>query len=422
MNIKSLFLSFIAIPLLLACGNNNRSSSQSDSTPLPIREGLGGGSSKGGSSSLTLSYAKGFTVRTLDNGIRLVDIADPQTDEDKMPVSYHFALVPKGQNQLAHSQPLPSGRGEPVPASYTIVPVPVDRTIVMTMLQLSNFTTLDALDVVKGITGTKNLFNKDVRERVEDGRIVKIGMEGNFDTELILAANPEVIFISPFKRGGYDVIKETGITLIPHLGYKELHPLGQAEWIKFVGLFLGKEAEADSIFAGIEERYNTLKQKADAKDASGKGSLHSREGLEGAPKVFSGEMHGGNWYAVGGKSTLAQLFRDAGAEYVINDDNTGGVNIEFEQLYAMAADADYWRILNSFPGEFSYEALKASEPRNELFRAFREKKVIYCNMKQTPYYELAPVAPDLILADFIAIFHPELMPKDYQPTFYRLLK
>ena len=126
MNIKSLFLSFIAIPLLLACGNNNRSSSQSDSTPL---DGQGGGSS-----SLTLSYAKGFTVRTLDNGIRLVDIADPQTDEDKMPVSYHFALVPKEQNQLAHSQPLPSGRGEAVPASYTIVPVPVDRTIVMTML------------------------------------------------------------------------------------------------------------------------------------------------------------------------------------------------------------------------------------------------------------------------------------------------
>ena len=416
MNIKSLFLSFIAIPLLLACGNNNRSSSQSDSTPLPTSEGQGGGSSRGGSSSLTLSYAKGFTVRTLDNGIRLVDIADPQTDEDKMPVSYHFALVPK----KPHPQPFPPGKGEAVPASYTIVPVPVDRTIVMTMLQLSNFTTLDALDVVKGITGTKNLFNKDVRERVEDGRIVKIGMEGNFDTELILAANPEVIFISPFKRGGYDAIKETGITLIPHLGYKELTPLGQAEWIKFVALFLGKEAEADSTFAGIEQRYNNLKAKVAAIEAT----VHeaSPAGSHPLPTVFSGEMHGGNWYAVGGKSTLAQLFRDAGAEYVINDDNTGGVNIEFEQLYAMAADADYWRILNSFPGEFSYEALKASEPRNELFRAFREKKVIYCNMKQTPYYELAPVAPDLILADFIAIFHPELMPKDYQPTFYRLLK
>ncbi|HBA30770.1 MAG TPA: iron ABC transporter substrate-binding protein, partial [Parabacteroides goldsteinii] len=31
------------------------------------------------------------------------------------------------------------------------------------------------------------------------------------------------------------------------------------------------------------------------------------------PVVFSGEIHGGNWYAVGGKSFLAQLFKDAGA-------------------------------------------------------------------------------------------------------------
>ena len=160
-----------------------------------------------------------------------------------------------------------------------------------------------------------------------------------------------------------------------------------------------------------------------AMGATGNESLPLRGDLEGSsPTVFSGEMHGGNWYAVGGKNALAQLFRDAGADYVIKDDNTGGVNIEFEQMYAQAADADYWRILNSFPGDFSYEALKASEPRNELFRAFREKHVIYCNMKQTPYYELAPVQPDVLLADLIAIFHPELMPADYEPTFYRLLR
>ena len=351
-----------------------------------------------------ITYAKGFRVRVLENGVKLVDVADPQTDEDRMPVSYHFALVPKSIDKNTLTPPLSELYPE-----YTLVNVPVERTLVMTMLQLSNFTALNALDVVYGITGTKNLFNKDVRARVEDGRIVKIGMEGNFDTELILAANPEVIFISPFKRGGYDTIKETGITLIPHLGYKELDPLGQAEWIKFVGLFLGMETTADSIFSGIEERYHQLK--ATVQNAT-----------SDTPTVFSGEMHGGNWYAVGGRNSLAQLFRDAGAAYVIKDDNTGGVNIEFEELYSLAADADYWRILNSFPGDFSYEALKASEPRNELFRAFREKKVIYCNMKQTPYYELSPVSPDILLADLIAIFHPELMPADYEPTFYRLLK
>ncbi|MBR1791525.1 MAG: ABC transporter substrate-binding protein [Bacteroidaceae bacterium] len=405
---------FLLFPLLIpaivlalaACGHSPRPAGDTDSALVVV-------------DTLELHYARGFRVRTLANGVRLVDVADPQADEDRMPVSYHFALMPTDS--------------APVPSSYTPVPVPVDRTIVMTMLQLSNFTALDALDVVRGITGTKNLFNKDVRARVDDGRIVKIGMEGNFDTELILAAQPEVIFISPFKRGGYDAIKETGITLIPHLGYKELHPLGQAEWVKFVGLFLGKEHEADSLFAQIEERYNGLKEKtqslsaergeAGAMKSSGNETLPPAGGAgEGLPTVFSGEMHGGNWYAVGGRSALAQLFRDAGADYVIKDENTGGVNIEFEQLYAAAAEADYWRILNSYPGDFSYEALEASEPRNKLFRAFRERKVIYCNMKQTPYYELSPMQPDVLLADLIAIFHPALMPQDYQPTFYQLLR
>ena len=353
-------------------------------------------------------YAKGFTVKYLEDGVRLVEVADPQKGErlrvgeqssgmDKMPISYQFALVPKGSDVK-------------VPEGYTRVEVPVSRTIVMTMLQLSNFTALDAHDVVKGITGTKNLFNKDIRQRVKDGSIVKIGMEGNFDPELILAANPEVIFISPFKRGGYDAIKETGITLIPHLGYKELDPLGQAEWVKFVGLFIGKEKEANELFAGIEQRYNDLKVKG------------QRSKVKDLPTVFSGEMHGGNWYAVGGRNFLAQLFRDAGADYVIKNEDTGGSNIEFEQMYAMAANADYWRILNSYPDTFSYEALKASEPRNELFKAFREKHVIYCNMKQTAYYESTPVEPDVVLKDLLAIFHPELVEKDYKPKYYQLLK
>ena len=69
-------------------------------------------------------------------------------------------------------------------------------------------------------------------------------MEGKFDPGLIFAANPQVIFTLSFKHGGHDVIKETGISLIPHLGYKELDPLGQAEWIKHIAMFTGKEKEA----------------------------------------------------------------------------------------------------------------------------------------------------------------------------------
>ena len=107
---------------------------------------------------------------------------------------------------------------------------------------------------------------------------------------------------------------------------------------------------------------------------------------------------------------------------MIDDDETSGENLEFEKMYALSANADYWRILNSYPGDFSYEALKASEPRNAMLKSFREKKVIYCNMKHVPYYEKSPVMPDVLLKDFVAIFHPELVEADYQPTFYQLLK
>ena len=314
---KSVF--FLAIATLLcACSGKKATSENADETS--------------GDSIVTIDvkYATGFTVRDSAD-IRLVDVGKHE----------HFALVHTDDAE--------------VPNGYTKVRVPIKNTICMTALQLSNFTVLDAHDVVKGITGT--------------------------------------------------------ITLVPHLGYKELDPLGQAEWVKFVGMFIGKEREANELFAGIEQRYNGLKAKCQQLTANGQ-----------KPTVTSGEMHYGTWHAVGGKNYLAQIFRDAGAVYVINDEETSGENLEFEKMYALSANADYWRILNSYPGEFSYEALKASEPRNELFKAFKEKKVIYCNMKQQPYYEIAPVEPDVLLKDFVAIFHPELVESDYTPKYYRLLK
>ena len=170
---------------------------------------------------IEVKYATGFSVRDSAD-VRLVSVGAPTPQSATAPLrqggKYHFALV--------HSD------DAAVPEGYTKVRVPITNTICMTSLQLSNFTILDAHDVVKGLTGTKNLFNEDILARVKDGRIVKIGMEGNFDTEMVLAANPQVIFISPSKRGGYDAIKETGITLVPHLGYQELDPMSSVEITK----------------------------------------------------------------------------------------------------------------------------------------------------------------------------------------------
>lgn len=375
-------LCFAALLLITGCHSNTKETDGQSASALQDTT----------SSSLNPHHATGFKV-TEGKGYHLLDIQDPQHEEG---TSYHFALVPRGT------------KPEGIPADYTVIETPVRSVICMTALQLSNFITLEALDRVIGITSSRFLFNKEMKQRLKEGTTKKIGMEGNFDAEVIIQANPDLILISPFKRGGYDSLKELGIPLLPHLGYKEMTPLGQAEWIKCMGLLVGLESEAIARFETIEKRYNEL--------------LQLTASVKKRPVVFSGELRGGNWYAVGGKSFLAQLFRDAGADYFLKDDTrSGGVTLDFETVYSQADKADFWRILNSYPGEFSYNALKAEDSRYADFRAFREKGVVYCNLRERAFYESSPTQPEVVLADLIRAFHPDLLP-DHTPVYYELIK
>ena len=295
---------------------------------------------------LEAKYAKGFDIKYIDDMV-LLDIQDPQKRQRE---NFHFALVEKGFE------------GE-IPEGYTKITTPVESAICMTSLQLSNFLKLDIPEKVIGITSTRHLHNSKMNEQLQSGRTHKIGIEGNFDNEVIMALNPDIIFISPFKRGGYDAIRNIDVPLVPHLGYKELTPLGQAEWIKVVGLLTGKAEKANIEFKGIEERYNALKKLVDT--------------ISHKPTVFSGEMRGGNWYAVGGKSFLAQLFRDAGGDYFLKDnEESGGVTLDYETVYSNAAHSEFWRIVNSHEGKFSYEVLKAQDERYTDFEAWKNHGVI----------------------------------------------
>lgn len=370
----------LAIMLLCSCNNNkNHSKESTDSDSIH-------------SSKIEIKYAKGLEIKTYDN-YRLVEIKDP---EGKNKIVYRYALVPKGQST------------KEISTDYTIIRTPVEKLICMTTLQLSNFIKLDALDKVVGMPSTHYLFNEEMKKRIGEGKSSRIGIEGNFDNELILALAPELILVSPFKRGGYETIKDLDIPLVSFLGYKETTPLGQAEWIKFTAMLLGIEDKANTLFETIEKRYNELV------DLTAK--------IPNKPIVLSGEMRSGNWYVVGGKSYLAQQFRDAGAEYFLENNNeTGGINMDFESVYSQGANADYWRLLVSHTGNYSYNALKQSDTRYTDFKAFKEKKVVYCNLRQKPFYENAPVEPEVVLADLIKAFYPDLLP-DYQPVYYEILK
>lgn len=371
----------LLLALLFSCGNSQ------NKTGLNLVMG----STADSSAMIAPQYAKGFNVKYADN-ITLLEINDPENKEAEQ---FHFALVDK------------SFKGE-IPNGYTRLNIPIKSAICMTSLQLSNFLKLDIPELVVGITSTRHLHNQKMNQQLKEGKTHKIGIEGNFDNEVIIAINPDVIFISPFKRGGYDAIRNVEIPMIPHLGYKELTPLGQAEWIKVIGLLTGNASLANSTFEAIESRYNNLKSIVDT--------------VKRRPTVFSGEMRGGNWYAVGGRSFLAQLFRDAGGDYFLKEnEESGGVTLDYETVYTNAAHADYWRIVNSFEGEYSYNVLKEQDDRYTDFDAWKKHGVIYCNMKEVPFYERMPVEPEVVLADFIHVFHPDVLP-NHKPQYYHLLK
>ncbi len=393
MDMNRYFSSILAIALLfVAAGCRNSNSGTGKNGAGELHTEISSAQATDSTKVLT-QYAQGFKVNYSGN-LKLVEISDPSGNNSRV---YKFALAEEFGNNI--------------PDGYTPIKIPVQSVICMTTLQLAGFITLDETQHVSGMSSTRFLHNETVRKQIAEGVTKRIGIEGNFDNETIININPNLIFFSPFKRGGYDGLKEVQIPLVPHLGYKEPHPLGQAEWIKFIALFLNEEIKANRIFNHIANEYNTLKEQV------------AQVAQEQRPVVLSGEIHGGAWYAVGGKSFLARLFEDAGADYVLKDNNeSGGINFDFETMYEKAANARYWRIMNGYQGEYTYDVLGKTDPRYKDFRAFKEKGVIYCNQREKGFYESSPTQPHLVLKDLVKVFHPALVEEEYKGTFYTLLE
>ena len=343
-----------------------------------------------GLSPVLLKYARGFRLAKKKNGESLLTMNGIGADST---LTTTFRLVPRLMEKI------PEGDG--------VIPVPCKRIICLSSTQLTYFFALEDIDEIVAINSSRHLFHHGMNARIASGAVKQVGKEGHFNTELIAGLHPDVIFVSPFKAGGYDVLKSLGFPLVPMGAYAEETPLARAEWIKMIAAFTDREQQADSLFSTIEQRYNGLKALTLV--------------VEKRPSVFSGKMKSGNWYVPGGDSFYARLFRDAGADYVFNDDRKAAYPLDFESVYAHAAQADYWRILIPEAVGFDRRALEAEDSRYADFKAFRTGSIIECNIREKPYYEQSAMKPDVILADYIHFFHPELLP-DYQTEFYSRMK
>ena len=294
----------------------------------------------------------------------------------------------------------------------SVIKVPVSSVISFSATQWSVFLRLGEIDRVKGILEGRFVTDSTMRSLLAQQKVYDIGTEAAADIERMIQLKPDALLYSPYFDGNQGGLNVTGAVLFPFADYMENTPLGRAEWIRVIGMLAGCEDKADAWFDDIEARYNALS------------GLCAE--VEYRPTVFSDLAFNGQWYVAGGRSYIAKLFADAGADYIWKDNpSTASVPMDAESILAKAQKADYWRVINSLPTPMTYTTLAKENPVYSLFDAYKKHQILVCDILSTGYFEQSQCEPDLLLADFIYFFHPELLTgewADYQPKYYHLME
>ena len=299
-----------------------------------------------------------------------------------------------------------------VGGELTKVQLPVQKVISFSATQWAVFLRLGEIDRVKGILEGRFVSDTTMLALLAEEKVYDIGTEAAANIERMIQIQPDILLYSPYFDGNQGGLNVTGAVLFPFADYMENTPLGRAEWIRVIGMLSGCEDKADAWFDDIERSYNALSGLCDD--------------VEHRPTVFSDLAFNGQWYVAGGRSYMAKLFADAGADYIWKDNpSTASVPMDAESILAKAQHADFWRVINSAPFPMTYESLAKESPVYPLFDAFRNRQIIVCDILPTGYFEQSQCEPDLLLADFIHFFHPELLTgewADYQTKYYHLLE
>lgn len=298
--------------------------------------------------------------------------------------------------------PLPS----PIPDG-TLVRVPTEKNIVFNTSHCQLMGWLSAETQLAGVADLKYILVPYVKEGVAEGRIADCGNGMNPIIEKIVEIKPDLLMISPFENsGGYGRLDGLDIPLLECADYMEHSALARAEWMKFYGLLLGKEKQADSLFHIVDSCYHNLK--SIAKEAKGR------------PSIITEKLTGSTWYVPGGKSTVSGIIADANGKYAWSDDtHSGSLAMTFETVLDKAGDADVW-IFNHFgSGMLTYRQLVSEYSGYKEMKAFKQHHTWFVDTQKVPYFEEVPFRPDYLLRDYITLLHPELgmgAPKYYSPV------
>ena len=362
----------------------------------------GGTASISEEENIGLSYAKLIEIRQGD-GYVVADVWNPWKEDgsekrrDEKVLLHRYVLVP---SDSVVPQNLPNGE---------LIRTPLKKSVVYTSVHTSLFDELGNYEAIKGVCDKEYMYLKKISQDVAKGKIADCGLGTNPDIERIIELNPDAILLSPFENAGtYGKLGKLGIPIIECADYMENSALGRAEWVRFYGMLIGKEKGADSLFNAVEADYNATK--ALVKNAKNR------------PTVVTEKKYGSTWYVAGALSTVGGLLSDAGADYVFYDEKvSGSVPMAPEVVFDRAQQADIWMFKYNQAVDITSDQLAAEWSNYSKMKAFKDGNVYQCNLSLVPFYEETPFHPNILLKDYVKIFHPEVL-KDYQLRYYKKIK
>lgn len=346
-----------------------------------------------GAGTATVEYAENFSLRDAD-GYRVLTVEQPFPGG--APESYVLVACGAPEPQLP-----------PELASTQRIETPVRSLYSASTTHLPLLADLDRLDVLTGVGTVAFVTSADVRARIEAGTVAEFAASGPVDVERVVAARPDVVMTGGVDDPAYAMLRGAGVPVVANAEYLEPTPLGRAEWIKVMAALTGDDLRAGAVFDGIEATYLDTAARA--------------QGVPTVP-VLAGHLYEGVWSAPGGGSYVGRLLADAGGANPWGDDPASSVQLDLETVLARGGSAPVWLTTQDWTARA--DAL-AADPRYGELAAMRDGRVWAANLAIGPgggndFYERGVTRPDLVLADLVAILHPDTLP-GHEFTFYRPL-
>lgn len=333
-------------------------------------------------SSLDLTYAQQFSVDYYEGGYALINITD----------SGEFLVVPEDAK-------VPEG----LPSDITVLQQPLDHIYLVATSAMDLFRAIDAIGNIRlSGTDTDGWYIEEAKEAMENGDMIYAGKYSAPDYETILAEDCDLavestmIYHSPEVK---EKLESFGIPVLVERSSYESHPLGRTEWMKLYAVLLGKEDLAQKFFEDQEEALSEVTgQENTGKTVAffyinSNGIVNVRKSSDYVPKMI--EMAGGKY-----------VFSDLGSD---EDTALSTVNMQMEDFYAGAKDADYIIYNSTIDGELkTLDELLTKSPLLSDFKAVKEGHV-WCTGKNL-FQETTGLGT--MITDMHSIFTEEDVPNE----------